>query len=202
MSALTTDDQETLKAEDDIFKKIIDGMMPYCALSPDEKAKAESIFKQKFPTLNLQTEMLNIAVQKYTAECRKVDQFQTEDVNINAPQLEVESSRICPNSVFDPVRRNYLKASVIPPTNQRNKKKEFDVYRFILRKQENGSGYPLTWNDDPEQYTEDLILDGSDRHNTQLVADQQLRKIAKLLTTLNTSCNFKMLELKNEKRIH
>ncbi|GIY42096.1 uncharacterized protein CDAR_405941, partial [Caerostris darwini] len=176
---------------DPVFTKIFTELVSPPNLNMEELSKATETFEAIYPHKNF-TEFIATYQAKKAADDVLFSHYTDPDT---AP-----SSRICPRMAFDPLKRNFVSPIVIP-ARRRRKKEEFDVYKFFVEKDQNGEGIPLTIipSVDDEDYFD---MSHEEKNREDAIAGTRLRKIASLVTTLNTACSYRILDLHSERRIH
>lgn len=115
--------------------------------------------------------------------------------NINSVYEEYDSipqSDICNKFSFDPSKREMV--SVLGPRRKKNNATEFDVYDFLKTRHE--SGCPIRFPSDMELEADLEVLMEPQKH---AIVDAGLRKIARALTVLNSSCSYRLLDVHSER---
>lgn len=143
-------------------------------VDPSVATEAKTLFEEKYPDLSFEN-----LVEKYK-------NFRKEEVSI--PQ-----SQICNRLVFDPrMRRN---VTVMGPAKKRIKR-DFDAYTFLSTRLE--SGIPIRFSSEEDLESDmDILLEAQ----KESVIDAALRKIAQVLSVLNESCNYKLMDVLSERVI-
>lgn len=173
---------ELIELDADVFNRFFVDLEEEQNIIPEVNDKANELFLSLYPNLNFKEFYHTFRLEKMTQ-------------NLNAGS-RFEESEICPARVYDPQRRNYLRPSVLPPTKRR-KKEGFDVYKFLMHKDENQEGHRLTLDCDVDLFE----FDYEDKVKMNLMADQALRKIARIVVVLKDTCNYRMMELHGERRV-
>lgn len=155
-------------------------------IDPKVKQKADEIFKEAYPG--------NTTFPTFEAFYEEWKKSRIHDANTDISET-IPPSEICNRMTFDPSKREMV--SVVGPRQKRNRPTEFDVYEFLSTRQE--SGCPIRFQSDLDLES-DLEVLMEPQKNT--VIDAGLRKIARALTVLNSSCSYRLLDVHSERIIH
>lgn len=172
-----------------LFAKVLNDLCDTTPLQPQERTELEEILKAEYP---------NEVLDDFIVKWKKT---QTPLLNDRELEDDAEDRNLCHNNMFfDPTRRKYLNYKMTVTQPLKNNQKEFDVYDFITRKENEGDIYPI----DMESSCEDALLDVSyeQRKIDNNLADQALRKIVRIVADLNKVCKFRVLDYAAEKRIN
>lgn len=148
-------------------------------VDPAVRSRAEEIFKEIYPD-------------------KEFDEFLKEWKrnklnNVSAEDVETFSqSRICNKLTFDPSKREMI--SVLGPRQKKSRSTEFDVFEFLKTRQE--IGCPIRFQSDVELEADLEVLMEPQKGT---VIDAGLRKIARALTVLNSSCSYRLLDVHSER---
>lgn len=155
-------------------------------IDPSVKQKAQEMYKSLFPD--------DITFKTFEVFYDEWKKSRTHDASTDISETSTPS-QICNRLTFDPSKREMV--SVVGPRMKKNRSTEFDVYEFLSVRQ--GSGYPIRFQSDME-LEPDLEVLMEPQKNT--VIDAGLRKIARALTVLNTSCSYRLLDVHSERMVH
>lgn len=177
--------QEMLNRNSEIFTPLfVDNQLP-SLMDPDMYKEAERILHESYPDYNL---------KDIYAQCMH---SKLGDLNDLQRATHVGSLN-CPRPIFDAAKRNYLRSDVLPPTKRR-KKEPFDVYKFLMQKDDSQEGLRLSFDYDASEELFDFNY--GDKSKREFMADQALRKIAKIVSVLKERCNYRVMDLHSERRI-
>ena len=104
------------------------------------------------------------------------------------------TSQIYSNLAFDPSKQKMV--NIINPMKKRVKTSEFNAWDFLRTRLD--SGIPIRFQSDIELEADLDILMEPEKTS---VIDSGLRKIARALTVLNSSCNYRILDVHSERVI-
>ena len=168
--------QALLASHNDIFGQFFTEEGCISNVDPEVKKQAEEIFLTEYPDKNFE-EFLN----KWHNRSRSVN---LEDENM------IPKSQICSNLAFDPKKRRMV--NVLAPRNKKSRDTEFDIFDFLLTRKESENCHPLRFQSDINLESDLEVLMEPQKHS---VIDAGLRKIARALTVLNSSCSYRLLDV-------
>lgn len=155
-------------------------------MDPDVTEKAKNIFKTMYPD--------DATFPSFDVFYEEWKKSRTHDASTDISETS-PPSQICNRLTFDPSKREMV--SVLGPRQKKNRSTEFDVYEFLSMRQ--GSGCPIRFQSDVD-LEPDLEVLMEPQKNT--VIDAGLRKIARAVTVLNSSCSYRLLDVHSERIVH
>lgn len=182
-----TDKVHQLIEKDAMFKKFFpsEESMGRINPTPEENEAAAQIFQEMFPDENFEN-----FLQDFDAARRGQDSERVHEVSFDSPLCKGKGT-------YDPLKRGYVQ--VVGP-RKRHQREEFDVFKFIRRKEEERDSYKMSID---QQCGDDGFLDVAfeDKRINDLVADQSLRKIARIVHILSEKHGYALLSCHSERRI-
>lgn len=172
-----------------IFKNLLINTDAEINMTPTILKEAEEIFQVRFPEFHISfTEFLN---KLKTAKLEEEAQT-TSDVELRNDE--------CGKNVYNPSTNKYTE--FLPPYNKKRKidKISFNTAEFLLKAKKNNEGIPLRWDDEIGDYIYNLYYD-EEKDKKYLIADQSLRKVARIIQTLNEANQFRIMDLNPERII-
>lgn len=164
-----------------VFKNYFTILPDYPNMAPDIEEEAKEKYTDYITENNLS---VNLEFHEFL-ERYKMLSLQSE------AEIQ-ETSNICPKVVYDAEINKYLpKTTILPPIRKR--KEECNPYKFILEKKQNGNFYNIQFDEDIDYYMNNF------EENNDLIADQAIRKIARIISILNNSCSFQILNIYSER---
>ena len=155
-----------------------------CNADPNMNTKAKEIFEE----VN-QDQSFEEFLEKWK---------KSKTVNINTDNFEtLPTSQICNKLAFDTSNKRMV--NVFGPRKKKNKSSDFDLIEFLRLRQEHKNTYDIHFPSDLDLESDlEVFLEPQ----KVAVIDAGLRKIARALTVLNSSCNYRLLEIHSERVIH
>lgn len=172
-----------------IFKHIFHETDSAPNIDPDVTQQAETKYNELYPN---DEDTLTAVIEHW----KKMQMLQKCKLTSDLDQRSVDCK-----SVFNPSIRNYDPTFFAPPTKRRrNDKFLFETAEFLLNAKRNNENIPLRWDTDMGEYINNLYYD-EEKDKKYLIADQSLRKIAKIVKTLNEKNLYRMMDLNPERII-
>ncbi|GFT71248.1 uncharacterized protein NPIL_552061 [Nephila pilipes] len=187
----TPDDMvRILLTKDEVFQRMFNEVYEYCNLQPEEQERAQNIFQETFPNYH------DLNVTRFHAQWMQDKIHQT----MNAQQPDETPNETCRKLVYDGGTKSYLNARVLP-LNRKRRQEKFNLGEFVRQKRTNGDYYQITFSD--RESVEDLMEElNEDKARNDQRADITLNRIVEMVAILNSTCNYRILELHPERRIH
>lgn len=175
-----------LKKDKNVFGQFFTNGTCIGNVDSDTRERADKIFKEVFSDCS--DSSFN-SFEDFLKEWKKNKIYSVVEDYDSIPQ-----SDICNKFSFDPSKREMV--SVVGPRRKKNPATEFDVYEFLKTRHE--SGCPIRFPSDVELEADLEVLMEPQKH---AVVDAGLRKIARALTVLNSSCSYRLLDVHSERVI-
>lgn len=178
----------TLLTKNTVFQKLFNTTIEFVNLQPQEKETAQQIFSETFPDYSI----------------KDISEFHLKwleyKLNLNLNPSDFEVNETCPGLIYDGRARKYLSPRVLPQSKRR-KSEKFNLSEFIKQKRDNGDFFQINFQDrdELEDFLEDL---NEEKTRNDQKADIALNRIVQMAAILNNSCNYRLIELHSERRIH
>ena len=163
--------------------------------TPQEEQRAVEVFQEMFPEENFEDFVDNFFRSAENRSNGRPDHCDEEVYEVSSFDSPTHPCKR--KGTYDPVKRGYF--NVMGPRKKR-RKEEFDVFQFIKRKEEERDSYKLSID---QQCGDDGYLDVTfeDKKTNDLLADQSLRKIARIVHILSDTTGYALLSCHSERRI-